>query len=64
VMARQLRASGVTSLLIDTSPQPAPAAQQLALNMAAQYRALPYAGAKQMQAAVQRMVQSPAPQRR
>lgn len=51
-MARQLRAAGVTSLVIDTSPQPAAAAQRLAQEMAASYRALPYAGAQALSDAV------------
>jgi magnesium chelatase subunit D len=62
-MARQLRAAHVTCLLIDTSAQPAPAAQKLAQALAAHYRALPYAGAKVLQAAVHTLQQS-APARR
>jgi magnesium chelatase subunit D len=61
-MARLLRAAQVTCLLIDTSAQPAPAAQRLAQALAAQYRALPYAGAKVLQAAV-KTLQSSAPSR-
>jgi magnesium chelatase subunit D len=52
LVARQVRAAGLTTLLVDTSPQPAPAAQKLAQALAAHYRALPYAGAKALQAAV------------
>ena len=52
-MARQLRAARLTALVVDTSPQPAIAAQRLAAEMAAQYRALPYAGAQALTAAVQ-----------
>ena len=51
-MARQLRAARLTMLVVDTSPQPAPAAQRLALELAAHYRALPYAGAAALSAAV------------
>jgi magnesium chelatase subunit D len=51
-MARQLRAARLTTLVVDTSPQPAPAAQRLALELAAHYRALPYAGAAALSAAV------------
>jgi magnesium chelatase subunit D len=51
-MARQLRAARLTTLVVDTSPQPAPAAQKLAAELAGHYRALPYAGAKVLQAAV------------
>lgn len=52
-MARQLRAARLTALVVDTSPQSAIAAQRLAAEMAAQYRALPYAGAQALTAAVQ-----------
>lgn len=51
--ARQFRAAGFTALLLDTSPQPQPAAQLLAAEMGAAYVALPYAGAQ----AVSRVVQ-------
>jgi magnesium chelatase subunit D len=51
-MARLLRAGGFTSMVVDTSPQPAAAAKRLAQAMAAQYRALPYAGAQALSAAV------------
>ncbi|CAN5753986.1 magnesium chelatase subunit D [soil metagenome] len=43
--ARQLRAAGLAALLLDTSPQPQPVAQQLARDMGAAYVPLPYAGA-------------------
>lgn len=52
-MARQLRAARLTVLVVDTSPQPAIAAQRLAAEMAATYRTLPYAGAAALSAAVQ-----------
>ncbi len=51
-MARRLRAARLTTLVVDTSPQPAPAAQRLALELRAHYRALPYAGAAALSAAV------------
>ena len=51
--ARLLRAQHLTSLVVDTSPQPAPAARRLAAEMGATYRALPYAGAAALSAAVQ-----------
>ena len=51
--ARQLRASSITALLLDTSPQPQAAAQVLATEMGAAYVPLPYAGAQ----AVSRVVQ-------
>jgi magnesium chelatase subunit D len=50
--ARLLRAQSLTSLLVDTSPQPAQAARRLATEMGAVYRALPYAGAAELSAAV------------
>ena len=52
-MAGQLRAARFTALVVDTSPQPAAAAQRLAQAMAATYRALPHAGAQALSAAVQ-----------
>jgi magnesium chelatase subunit D len=51
-MARQLRAAQLTALLVDTSAQASPAAQRLAQAMAAPYRALPHAGAAELNAAV------------
>ena len=42
--ARQMRVEGFSCLLMDTSPQPQPAAQMLARDMGAAYVALPYAG--------------------
>ncbi|MDE2565411.1 MAG: hypothetical protein KGL50_06470, partial [Burkholderiales bacterium] len=50
--ARRLRGAGLASLLIDTSPQPAAAAQRLAAEMAARYTALPHAGARALNQAV------------
>ena len=44
--ARQLRIAGINCLLLDTSPQPQPAAQLLAREMGAAYVPLPYAGAQ------------------
>ena len=51
--ARQMRLTGITALLLDTSSQPQVAAQALALEMGATYIPLPYAGAQ----AVSRVVQ-------
>ena len=51
--ARQLKAGGVTALLLDTSPQAHPAAQALALAMGAAYVPLPYAGAHAVSKVVQ-----------
>jgi magnesium chelatase subunit D len=50
--ARQLRLSGVTTLLLDSSAQPQAAARALATDMGARYLPLPYAGARAMSEAV------------
>ncbi len=52
-MARQFRAARLTALVVDTSPQPALAAQRLAAEMGGSYRTLPHAGAAALSAAVQ-----------
>ena len=54
--ARQLRAAGLTALLLDTSAQPQPVAQALAADMGARYVALPYAGAQGLSQAVRVVV--------
>ena len=54
--ATELRATGITALLVDTSPQAHAVAQQLAADMGAQYLALPYAGAHAMSQAVSQAV--------
>jgi magnesium chelatase subunit D len=51
-VARLLRAAGLTTLLVDTSPQPSPTAQRLAQALGAPYRTLPHAGAAELSAAV------------
>ncbi|MDE2080770.1 MAG: magnesium chelatase subunit D [Burkholderiales bacterium] len=58
--ARRLRGAGLASLLIDTSPQPAAAAQRLAAAMAARYSALPHAGARALSQAVRSLQAGPA----
>ena len=50
--ARQMRLGGFTALLLDTSPQPQPAARRLAQEMGATYLPLPYAGAQLLSQAV------------
>jgi len=50
--AAQLRVTGVSTLLVDTSPQPQNSAEQLAAAMGAQYLALPYGGAQSLNQAV------------
>ena len=50
--AAQLCATGVSALLVDTSPQPQSSAEQLAAAMGAQYLALPYGGAQSLNQAV------------
>jgi magnesium chelatase subunit D len=60
--ARQWRAAGLRSLLIDTSPTSGPLARQLALEMGATYLALPHADARAVSGAVaaaQRSVGAP-----
>ncbi len=54
-MARQLRTAGLSTLVIDTSPQPADAARQLAAALGGAYRALPHAGSAALSEAVRRM---------
>ena len=50
--ARQYRLAGLSTLLIDTAPQPQPAAQALARTMGAAYLPLPYAGSAALSRAV------------
>jgi magnesium chelatase subunit D len=57
-MARLLRGARLTTLLVDTSPQPSPAAQRLAQAMGAPYRTLPHAGAVELSAAVRALPRS------
>jgi magnesium chelatase subunit D len=49
--ARQMRAAGMTVLLVDTSPSPA--AQRIASELGARYLALPYADARILSKAIQ-----------
>jgi magnesium chelatase subunit D len=56
--ARQFRAVGLGALLIDTSPQPVPAARQLAMEMGAAYLPLPYAGSSTLSKAVGQAVRT------
>ena len=51
--ARQIRLAGITTLLLDTSPQPQAAAQALAKEMGASYVPLPHAGAQTVSRVVQ-----------
>jgi magnesium chelatase subunit D len=51
--ARQLRATGIPAVVIDTSPRPQPQAEKLAVEMRARYVALPYADASRLSQAVQ-----------
>lgn len=51
--ARIARAGGLSALLVDTSPNPSPAAQRLALEAGAQYLPLPYADASAIARTVQ-----------
>ena len=54
--ARQMRIDGISCLLMDTSPQPQPAAQLLAREMGAAYVPLPYAGAQMLSQVVRAAV--------
>lgn len=53
--ARQFARMGFAAMVIDTSPQPSPAARSLAEHMRARYMPLPHAGAEQVSAAVRVM---------
>jgi magnesium chelatase subunit D len=50
--ARQLRAAGLSSVLVDTSPRPGPLAAQFAKEMGARYLPLPHADAAVLSKAV------------
>jgi magnesium chelatase subunit D len=50
--ARQLRAAGVTTVLVDTSPRPGPLAETFAKEMGARYMPLPHADATTLSKAV------------
>jgi magnesium chelatase subunit D len=50
--ARALRALGIATLLVDTSPRPNPFARTLAAEMNARYVPLPYANANALTNAV------------
>lgn len=56
--ARAIRIEGITTLLIDTSPRPRPAARELADAMAAHYLALPHADARRLSGAAQAVLSS------
>ena len=59
VAARQIRFSRLTSLLLDTSPQPQATAQLIAQEMGANYVPLPYAGAQKVAQLVRSLVSTP-----
>ena len=50
--ARQLRAAGITTVLVDTSPRPGPVAETFAKEMGARYLPLPHADATTLSKAV------------
>jgi len=52
IAARQLRAAGITAVLVDTSPRPGASGAQLAAEMGARYLPLPHADAKALSRAV------------
>ncbi len=53
--AQQAALAGFAAMIIDTSPQPSQAAQQIAAQMHARYMPLPHAGAAQVSQAVKTM---------
>ncbi len=53
--ATQAALAGFASMIIDTSPQPSQAAQQIATQMHARYMPLPHAGAAQVSQAIKTM---------
>ncbi len=53
--AQQAAIAGFAAMIIDTSPQPSQAAQQIAATMHARYMPLPYAGAAQVSQAIKTM---------
>jgi magnesium chelatase subunit D len=58
IAAKALRASGIASLLIDTSPRPQPRARKLAEDLGARYLPLPAADARKMSRAVKAEIAS------
>jgi magnesium chelatase subunit D len=50
--ARQLRAAGISAVLVDTSPRPTPSSEILAREMGARYLPLPHADATRLSKAV------------
>ena len=54
--AKMIAVAGLPVMLIDTSPQPSPAAQEIAAIMHARYMPLPHAGAMQVSQVVKAMV--------
>jgi len=57
-VARQLAATAIPVVVVDTSPRPQPQAEKLATEMHARYIALPYADAARLSRAVQANIQS------
>lgn len=54
--AKMIAVAGLPVMLIDTSPQPSPAAQEIAATMHARYMPLPHAGALQVSQVIKAMV--------
>lgn len=61
--AKQLRLTGVRSMLIDTSPKPNPQARDMARDMGADYLYLPYAGASSISEVVRAIGEQARPAR-
>ena len=55
--ARQLRAAGITAVLVDTSPRPGPSGENVAREMGARYLPLPHADATTLSKAVLASIQ-------
>jgi magnesium chelatase subunit D len=59
IAARQLRESGLKTLLIDTSPRPQEEGARIAQAMGARYLALPFANAQALSAAARQIIDAP-----
>jgi magnesium chelatase subunit D len=59
IAARQLRESGLRTLLIDTSPRPQEEGARIAQAMGARYLALPFANAQALSAAARQIIDAP-----
>jgi len=58
--ARAFKTAGLTALVIDTSPRPAPQSRRFATELSAAYLPLPHANAQMLSDAVRAEVKQPA----